>query len=85
MAVLVSYDQPITKHATNNPNPNLSFGFEFSTSGHTFQLFMGNYSMLNPGKNNLFNTNNAFDYTQAGTKYKGGKFLIGFNVTRLWN
>lgn len=84
-AVLVSYDQPITKHATNNPNPNLSFGFEFSTSGHTFQLFMGNYSMLNPGKNNLFNTNSAFDYTQSGTKYKGGKFLIGFNVTRLWN
>ena len=84
-AVLVSYDQPITKHATNNPNPNLSFGFEFSTSGHTFQLFMGNYSMLNPGKNNLFNTNSAFDYTQSGAKYKGGKFLIGFNVTRLWN
>lgn len=85
-AVLVNYDQPITKHATNNPNPNLSFGFEFSTSGHTFQLFMGNYSLLNPAKNNLFNTNSPFNYTQAdGTKVKGGKFLIGFNITRLWN
>lgn len=85
-AVLINYDQPITKHATNNPSPNLSFGFEFSTSGHTFQLFMGNYALLNPGKNNLFNTNSPFNYTQAdGTNVKGGKFLIGFNITRLWN
>jgi len=85
-AVLVNYDQPITKHATNNPNPNLSFGFEFATSGHTFQLFMGNYTMLNPGKNSLFNANSPFAYTQAdGTRVKGGKFVIGFNITRLWN
>jgi hypothetical protein len=85
-AVLINYDQPITPHATNNPSPNLSFGFEFSTSGHTFQLFMGNYSFLNAGKNNLFNTNSPFSYTQAdGTRIKGGKFLIGFNITRLWN
>jgi hypothetical protein len=85
-AILLNYDQPITKHATNNPSPNLSFGFEFSTSGHTFQVFMGNYSSLNPGKNNLFNTNSPFNYTQAdGTNVKGGKFLIGFNITRLWN
>ena len=85
-AVLLNYDQPLTRHATNNPTPNLSFGFEFSTSGHTFQLFMGNYSMLSPQKNNLFNTNSPFGYTQAdGTKVKGGQFLIGFNITRLWN
>jgi hypothetical protein len=85
-AIIANYDQPITKEATNNPNPNVSFGFEFSTSGHTFQLFMGNYTLLNPGKNNLFNTNSPFNYTQAdGTKVKGGQFVIGFNVTRLWN
>ncbi|MCR8558540.1 hypothetical protein KXD93_12865 [Mucilaginibacter sp. BJC16-A38] len=85
-AVLVNYDQPLTHHATNNPSPNLSFGFEFATSGHTFQLFMGNYSMLNPGKNNLYNTNSPFKYTQSdGTKMKGGQFVIGFNITRLWN
>ncbi|MDP9078090.1 MAG: DUF5777 family beta-barrel protein [Bacteroidota bacterium] len=85
-AVLLNYDQPLTHHATNNPSPNLSFGFEFATSGHTFQLFMGNYSMLNPGKNNLYNTNSPFKYTQSdGTKMKGGQFVIGFNITRLWN
>jgi len=85
-ALLINYDQPLTREPTNNPSPNLSFGFEFSTSGHTFQLFMGNYSLLNPGKNALFNTNSPFDYSQTdGTKVKGGKFLIGFNITRLWN
>jgi len=85
-SLLINYDQPITTHATNNPNPNLSFGFEFNSSGHTFQLFMGNYSLLNQQRNNLYNTNSPFDYTQAdGTKVKGGAFLIGFNITRLWN
>lgn len=73
--VLVNYDQPITEHTVHNPNPNLSFGFEFSTGSHAFQLFLGNYSLLSPQRNNLYNKNN----------YEDGKFLIGFNVTRLWN
>jgi hypothetical protein len=85
-SIIVDYNQPITQHATNNPNPNLSFGFEFTTSGHTFQLFMGNYTLLNPQQNNLFNSNNPFAYTAAdGTRVKGGQFVIGFNITRLWN
>ncbi|MDB5275946.1 MAG: hypothetical protein JWR61_901 [Ferruginibacter sp.] len=85
-SVMVNYDQPLTKHATNNPNPNLSFGVEFNTSNHSFQLFMGNYSLLNPQRNNLYNTNSPFGYTDvAGKKVSGGKFLIGFNITRLWN
>jgi hypothetical protein len=83
---MINYDQPITKHATNNPDPNLAFGFEFNSSGHSFQLFMGNYSLLSPQRNNLYNTNSPFAYTQAdGTKVKGGNFLIGFNITRLWS
>ena len=83
---MINYDQPITSHATNNPHPNLSFGFEFNSSGHSFQLFMGNYSLLSPQRNNLFNANNPFTYKDAsGNKVKGGQFLIGFNITRLWN
>ena len=84
-SILVNYDQPLTsaegfkwlfgKHQTNNPRPNISFGFEFSTGSHAFQLFAGNYSFLSPQRNNLFNKND----------YKHGEFLIGFNVTRLWN
>ena len=85
-SVMINYDQPITKHATNNPAPNLSFGLEFNTSNHSFQLFLGNYSQLSPQRNNLYNTNSPFGYTDvAGTKVKGGQFLIGFNITRLWN
>ena len=85
-SLMVNYDQPITKHATHNPNPNLSFGFEFNTSNHSFQLFAGNYSLLNQQRNNLFNTNSPFGYTNGeGKKVGGGNFLIGFNITRLWN
>ena len=84
--LIINYDQPLTKHATNNPDPNLSFGVEFNTSNHSFQLFMGNYFALNQQRNNLYNENSPFGYTRAdGTKVKGGQFLIGFNITRLWN
>lgn len=74
-AIIVNYDQPITQHPMDNPHPNMSFGLEMATSGHTFQVFAGNYSYLLPQHNNVFNQN---DFTK-------GQFLIGFNITRLWN
>jgi hypothetical protein len=86
MSVMVNYDQPLTKHANYNPNPNLSFGLEMNTSNHSFQVFLGNYYNLNPQQNNLYNTYAPFGYTDYdGTKVKGGQFMIGFNITRLWN
>ena len=85
-SVMVNVDQPITKHVTGNPNPNVSFGLEFNTSSHSFQVFLGNYFYLSPQRNNLFNRNSPFAYTDVrGEKIKGGRFLIGFNITRLWN
>ena len=85
-SIIVDYDQPLTRFPTDNPHPNLAFGFEFNTSGHTFQLFAGNYSLLNPQQNSLYNPNNPFGFKQSdGTKVKGGQYLIGFNITRLWN
>ena len=86
-SIMWDYDQPITKHATNNPNPNLSLGFEFYTGGHSFQFFLGNYQFMSPQRDNLFNANAPFGYTDktTGKKVKGGQFLIGFNITRLWN
>lgn len=85
-SVMVNYDQPITKHATNNPNPNLAFGVEMNTSSHSFQIFVGNYFNLVQQQNNLYNKNSPFGYTDnSGAKIKGGNFLIGFNITRLWN
>ena len=85
-ALTINYDQPLTKHPDNNPNPNLSFGVEFTTSNHSFQLFFTNFSMLSPQANNLYNKNTPFAYTDAqGNRVQGGQFLIGFNITRLWN
>jgi hypothetical protein len=75
MSIIANYDQPITQHYTNNPNPNISFGLEIGTSSHTFQIFAGNYYNIVPQANNMFNSNN----------YEDGEFLIGFNITRLWN
>jgi hypothetical protein len=74
-AVIVGYDQPLTEHRTNNPEPNICFGFEITTSSHAFQVFAGNYYGIVPQSNNVFNQND----------YRKGQFLIGFNITRLWN
>ena len=74
-AIIANYDQPITKHTTNNPEPNISFGIEISTSAHAFQVFAGNYYSIIPQLNNVLNQND----------YRESQFLIGFNITRLWS
>lgn len=74
-AILVGYDQPLTQHPTNNPQPNICLGIEITTSSHAFQVFAGNYYGIVPQSNNVFNQND----------YREGQFLIGFNITRLWN
>ena len=75
MAIIANYDQPLTQHPMNNPNPNLSIGLDMKTSGHDFQIFLGNYGYLLPQTNNVFNHN---DFTKS-------QFAIGFNISRLWN
>ena len=82
MNAIFNYDQPITKHSVNNPNPNISLGFEVSTSAHAFQVFVGNYSSIIPQENNVFNSNN---FNPDGEEGITDNFLIGFNITRLWN
>lgn len=74
-SIIAGYNQPLTQHTTNNPHPNICFGFETVTSSHAFQVFAGNYYGIVPQSNNVFNRN---DFTE-------GQFLIGFNITRLWN
>jgi hypothetical protein len=73
MSVIAGYDQPLTEHTTNNPNPNISFGIELATSTtHTFQVFLGNYQSIVPEANNVKNRNN----------YKKGEYLIGLNISK---
>lgn len=70
---IANYDQPITQHPKNNPNPNISFGVEIATPLHAFQIFLGNYRWMVPQYNNFLNNND----------YQDASFLIGFNITRL--
>lgn len=71
MSVIAGYDLPLTNHEVNSPESNLSFGIEVVSSAHAFQIFVGNYKGIVPQYNNVFNQNTDF--------------LIGFNMTRLWN
>ena len=75
ISLISNYDQPITQHPMNNPNPNISLGLDMKTSGHDFQIFVGNYGTILPQNNNVYNHN---DFTKS-------QFLIGFNISRLWN
>jgi hypothetical protein len=74
MSIIAGYDQPLTQHPMNNPNPNISLGLDFKTSGHDFQVFMGNYGYILPQNNNVYNHN---DFTKS-------QFLIGFNISRIF-
>jgi hypothetical protein len=86
-AIIIDYNQPLTHHPEYNPNPSLGFGYEVVTTGHAFQFFLTNYTLLNPQNNNMYNHNNPFGYTDNGTNthYPGGQWVLGFNLTKLWN
>lgn len=77
-SVLINYDQPLTKHADNNPQFNVSTGIELATSSHQFQIFITNYPYIVPQYNNMQNQPNS-----VNDWYKD--LFIGFNITRLWN
>lgn len=74
-AFIANVDIPITDHNVNNPEANISFGLEFTTSAHAFQIFIGNYRSLVPQYNHVYNNNSFGD----------NNILIGFNMTRLWS
>ena len=85
-AILVDYSQPLTKFLLNNPPPGISFGVEFATSAHAFQIFATNYNGIVPQQNYMYNTNNGFGAGEFKPFGKGGgDFLIGFNITRNYN
>ena len=86
-SIIFDYNQPLTKHPQYNPNPSLGLGVEITTSGHCFQMFVTNYTLLNPQNNNLYNRNSPFSYTDkvTGNSVSGGQWVIGFNISKLWN
>ena len=80
-AIIANVDIPFTSHEIEgldidvDPKVNVSFGFEFTTSSHAFQIFIGNYSSIVPQYNHILNQN---EFNKEG-------ILIGFNMTRLWS
>lgn len=73
-AIIFDYSQPITDFESD-PKPGVSLGAEFATSGHTFQIFVSNYSGIVQQQNYMMNQNDFFD----------GDILLGFNITRRYN
>ncbi len=55
--------------------PNISVGFEISTSTHDFQIYLASAQGILQQEDVLWNNHDFFN--------KG--FMIGFNLTRLWN
>jgi hypothetical protein len=74
-SILIDYSQPITQFDAMQPKPLFSIGVEFATSAHEFQIFLSNNNGIVPQKNYMFNQNDFFK----------GDFLVGFNITRIYN
>jgi hypothetical protein len=85
MAIIFNVDQPITQHDQNNPNPNMSLGLQMSTSGHNFQIFIGNFDGLIPQENNMYNDRNPYKNWNDFSYQTASHFRIGFNITRASN
>ena len=73
MSILLDVNQPFTSQEIA-PKSGFSIGTEFSTVGHSFQIFVSNYRGIVNQESNMFNQNEFFE----------GDFAIGFNISRTW-
>ncbi|MHC1706414.1 MAG: DUF5777 family beta-barrel protein [Bacteroidales bacterium] len=80
-ALFLQYNMPLHIGAlqqydelTNKPLPVLALGWEIATSTHAFHIFIASGNGILPQENYAFN---QLDFTKS-------KWLIGFNITRLW-
>ena len=73
MSILLDVNQPFTSQEIA-PKSGFSIGTEFSTVGHSFQIFISNYRGIVNQESNMFNQNDFFE----------GDFAIGFNISRTW-
>ncbi|MBP6549977.1 MAG: hypothetical protein KA208_05920 [Flavobacterium sp.] len=73
MSILLDVNQPITSQESISKS-GFSVGTEFSTVGHTFQIFISNYRGIVNQQSNMFNQYEFFE----------GDFAIGFNISRTW-
>ena len=74
-SVILDYNQPLTTYTGDTTKPGMGIAYEVSSASHVFQVFITNYKAIIPQYNLLSNQNDFFN----------GKYLIGFNITKLWN
>lgn len=76
-SILINYVQPLSSHTDSklNPVPGFSIAWEIATSAHAFQITFSNYQGILPQQNVMYNQ----------LKWGDSQFLLGFNITRLWN
>jgi hypothetical protein len=93
MAVTLGWTEPLVEHEINSvddpslqrdagPNRNVAVGVEIATSSHAFQVFFTTY------RDNLMQYNMHYNTNAWSTDVDGEnklRFLLGFNITRLWN
>jgi hypothetical protein len=78
ICILLDVNQPITSQEIA-PKAGLGIGVEFSTVGHSFQIFASNYRGIINQQSNMFNQNEFF-----GSTFSEPEFAIGFNISRTW-
>lgn len=59
--------------------PNISLGVDIETSAHAFQIFIATAQGILPQENMMGNNLTGSD------KLSISQFMLGFNITRLWN
>ncbi len=76
-SILFNFIQQVNNHSDPNFDlkPGIVLGYEISTSAHAFQIIFSSFQGIVPQENLAYN----------GYGFKGGEFLIGFNITRLWS
>ncbi|MBI1766955.1 MAG: hypothetical protein HYR67_01110 [Bacteroidetes bacterium] len=81
-SIMFNYTQQLTKH--KDPNfklqPGITIGWEISTSAHAFQMFATTFQGILPQQNISYTENRP-----GSGVFSTSQFLIGFNITRLWN
>ncbi|NQV53364.1 MAG: hypothetical protein HQ500_09285 [Flavobacteriales bacterium] len=75
MNILLEYDHPLTSQPSDESLPNIGLGIELVTSAHAFQIFVSTFNRIN----------SQYDYMYNDNSYTDLDFLLGFNMTRLWN
>ena len=76
-SIQVEFDNPLNVSSIPKdlrPKPNLGLGFEVSTSGHQFQVFVCTANGIINQEMRVYNLN---DFTKR-------EVMIGFNITRQW-